>query len=157
MVALLGLAAVVYTQEITTPVTIPDDPQGEIIGGFHVLGTDTAILHWWGGLPSTVVRLYVCFDPTCHGPNATREIAQGSGATGSISAPVDSLDAYEINTTDGPALHGSIQLSGLTSLSLIGGILLATGAVVAVWSLRPARRPERPAAVYPERSGSRER
>ena len=144
VIALAGALLVIYTQEATSPVAIPGDPQGEILGGFHVLGTDTATLRWWGGLPSTIVRFYVCFNPVCHGPNSTREVAQGSGASGSITATVDSSGVYEVNTTGGPALHGSIQLSGLTSLALIGTMIIATGGGVALWSLRRARRAAHP-------------
>lgn len=139
VIALAGLVLVVYTQEVTSPVEIPGDPQGEVLGGFHVLGAETATLRWWGGLASTVVRFYVCFNPVCHGPNSTREVAEGSGASGSLSATVDSSGVYEVNTTGGPALHGSVQVSGLTGLALIGMMILATGGGVGLWSLRRAR------------------
>ncbi|MGI0131938.1 MAG: hypothetical protein ACREDK_02400 [Thermoplasmata archaeon] len=138
-VIVVSLALIAYTQLTVSAVPIPADPSGEIIGGLHVLGTQTATVHWWGGVPATVVHFFVCSNPTCHGPNGTTEVSRGSGAAGALEATVTSTGIYEINTSGGPPVNGSVQLSGITSLTLIGLILLATGGVLAVWSLRRSR------------------
>lgn len=135
----ISLAVIAYTQTTVTPVPIPEDPGGEIVGGFPVLGTQTVTVHWWGGIASTVVHFFVCSDPICSGPNSTRELASGRGPAGALTAHVSAAGVYEVNTSNGPPVNGSLQLTGLTSLSLLALLLLGTGIVLAAWSFRRRR------------------
>jgi hypothetical protein len=137
LVIVVGLAVVAYTQLTVQTVPIPEDPSGEVVSGFHVVSVAHVTVRWSGGLSTTVVHMFSCSDPTCANP--TDEIGNGTGAAGSFVVPVDASHSYELNTTGGPPVNGSLTISGLTNLTLIGVTLMATGGVLAGWSWRGRR------------------
>ncbi|MCI4317904.1 MAG: hypothetical protein L3J96_05140 [Thermoplasmata archaeon] len=151
VVVVIGLAVVAYTQLTVVTIPIPQDPSAEIVSGFTIVGSAKASVHWSGGISSTVVQLYRCTDAACADPGTP--IINGSGASGSVTFPIAAGTSYEINTTGGPPVNGSLTISGLTNLGVIGLILVASGVVLVAWSFRrplPPRSEEREPFIEPE-------
>ncbi|MCI4369249.1 MAG: hypothetical protein L3K09_06790 [Thermoplasmata archaeon] len=146
VLAVIGaiLAAVAFVgpgQSVNIP---PVSSQSAEVLTVNFIGSGTVSLSWTGGSSGTTVEVYSCSDSSCSSSGALsgggNVVARGSGASGSISFASSGTSYYAvIESGSAGGVTATAKLSGLTTLSLIGLILLVLGAIVAVlgWRLAP--------------------
>ena len=127
---LIGVTFVVNSSQNT----IPNPSTGQALEfSPNFIGSGTVSLSWSQATSQFRFSVYQCQSSACSSPRSTSPLANGAGASGTVSFTASGGQYYIIvpqaNTNAVPV---TIQLSGgLTPLLLIGIVVLAIGAVIA--------------------------
>ena len=143
--ALLLLVALFAT---STSESIPNPSTGEAVTfSPNFIGSGTVSLSWSDGGSQFRFSVYQCTSSDCSNPKSTAPIANGAGNSGSVSFSATGGQYYIIVVTaaqaGGNAIPVTVSLSGgLTPLLLIGIIVLALGALIALFGYRAKAKPK---------------
>lgn len=144
---LLGLAGLSTSTSMPSPQT---HQVLQITPG--LVGSGSATLTWSGANSSFRFSVYQCSDSSCNSQASSTPLAEGAGASGSTSFDVSGGTTYAIVVTSlvtSNSVPVTIALSGISVAELLGIIVLALGAVVAVLGFLLKAKPKRVAAAAP--------
>ncbi|MCI4340480.1 MAG: hypothetical protein L3J73_04360 [Thermoplasmata archaeon] len=131
---LIGLVSIAYPMFIGSSVSIVAFPDA-VAPAPPLLGSGTFTVHWTGATDGTHVVLYECATSDCSVRGAT--LADVSGASGSLSVTLVSGHSYALyENGTAVSIPATVTIMGITTLILIGIVLLVIGLVVVVLSFR---------------------
>jgi hypothetical protein len=135
-----GVLVFVYSMVATTTVSIPLYPSEQVLDGVHAFGSATMEIRWSGGVAATILHVYRCTVSDCStgGP----EVGNATGSSGTMAVGIVGGASYALSVT-GPSSNvtAAINLIGITTLGLVGMVVLLAGiGVIALAVRRPADR-----------------
>lgn len=135
-----GVLLFVYSMVATTTVAIPLYPTEQVLDGVHAFGSATMEVRWSGGAATTVVHVYRCAVSDCStgGP----EVGNATGSSGTLAVGIVGGASYALSAT-GPSSNvtAAINLIGITTLGLVGMVVLLAGiGVIALAVRKPSDR-----------------
>jgi hypothetical protein len=149
----LGLTALTATE------TIPPPSTGSLLViSPSILGGGTATLTWSDANQTFRFAVYQCTDSSCNSLASNAPLANGAGASGSKSFPVNGGTSYAVKVESQDTTNNvpvTITVSGLGFLMLIGIAIAAVGGILAIVGVlmrakpKPKAPPPAPAAPAP--------
>ncbi len=133
-----GLIAAYAFVDSTQSTTIPSPSTGLGLDFTpSLIGSGTVKLSWSDASSQFRFSVYQCATSACSSPSGAA-LAEGSGASGSVSFTASGGQWYAVDASAGSsqAVPVSVDVSGLTILLLIGIVILAVGALIALLGVR---------------------
>ena len=141
---LLGASFILDSSSQTIP---SPSTHSELTFSPNFIGSGTVSLSWSSAGSQFRFSVYQCASSACSSPGSSSPLANGAGNSGSVSFSATGGQYYVIVVTGGQASGNAVPVTvtlsgGLTPLLLIGIVVLAIGAIVALLGYRAKAKPK---------------